>query len=673
MKCPFHKRLTSLLLSLSLTLSPLCAHAAYPDLSDPELTLATATLTSLNILNGYPDGGFHPQDGLDRGQFCKLAVLAGGYGDQLVASPYQTVFDDVPSTHWASAYIGLACSLGLVSGYGNGSFGPDDPVTLGQAAKVLLGLLGYTAQDVGPFFPEDYLTQAASLGLTRGMPAQDTPLTRGDAALLLYRLLTLSTKEGQDYYTRLGHTVVEDVVLLDGSAVTVTDGKALLDYSTDAPLDTALEGRQGALLLNKSGLVCGFVPQDNGALSLTVSAAEADGLTSDAGKTYELDGTVAVVRDDELTTYEAAWFSLGAGDRVTLYKTSGQVSLLVVGQQAHAAGNQLTGRLESAEPSLRRATSVTVQGARLEVNDRGREALAACSIGDLVQVTLDRAGQVDAVTAASGESNVGLLTVSGSKATVTLPGGALSGTLADTNTNVSALSGSLVRARVNTEGELSVSALATQTPSSPLDVATRSLGDAPLSTDVTVYERVGSAPVQAITLDDILTPTVAARDIEYVGYNAAGEVNLLLLQDVTGNCYTYGKLLQDTKTVRSGQMTADNTTVTVENGDNDPTAWIASASFRDESFGGIAKNAVTGKAAAVVTLTAVEGLTRSDFSGGDTLAGLPIADRVQVYHAATGRWITLAQAMANATAFTAYYDRTPATGGQIRIIVAQAA
>lgn len=664
------KTLAALWLCLTLAVGPFPAQAVYADVSGDELKLATATLTSLDILSGYPDGGFHPEDGLDRGQFCKLAVLAGGYGDQLTVSAYQTVFDDVPAGHWAASYINLACSLGLVSGYGNGSFGPNDPVTLGQAAKVLLALLGYTTEEVGPFFPEDYLTRAAALGLTEGMAQEDAPLTRGDAALLLYRLLTLPTKEGKDFYAQLGHTVVEDVVLLDGEQITVTDGRAIQDYSVSTSLDTALEGRRGALLLDKAGLVCGFVPQEDKAAIITISVAEADYITADTGRSYELDETVAVVWDEELTTYQDVWFSLGSGDRVTLYLAAGKVSLLVVAPQEHAAGNQVAGRLESASPSLRRATTVTVQGATLAVNDWGREALAACSVGDIVQVTLDRAGKVDDVALTTNAANVGLLTINGNKASVSLPGATISGTLATSATNVSPLSGSLVRARVNTVGELSISTLATQSPAASLDVTARTLGSAPLSTDVTIYERVGSAPAQAISLDDILTPTVAAKDIEYVGYNAAGEVNLLLLQDVTGNGYAYGKLLKDAKTVSSGQMSATNTTVTVENSDNDSTAWITGASFKDESFGGVAKNAVTGKAAAVVTLTAVEGLTRADFSG-NTLANIPIANKVQVYDAATERWITLSQAQAYAATFTAYYDRTPDTGGQVRVIVAE--
>lgn len=227
------------------------------------------------------------------------------------------------------------------------------------------------------------------------------------------------------------------------------------------------------------------------------------------------------------------------------------------------AGSQLVGRLEDAAPNLRRPTSVTVQGAKLEVNDRGREALSTFSIGDIVKVTLDRAGKVDGVSAASGERNVGLPTLGGDRASLALPGVTISGTLSNPGYHVSTLVGSLVQAKVEPEGELSVSALASKSYLTSLNVADRTLGEDPLAADVVLYEHVGSAPVQALSLDDILTPTVEAEDIEYVGYNAAGEVDLLLLQDVTGNCYTYGKLIKGSATSGTGKMAATDRWITL--------------------------------------------------------------------------------------------------------------
>ena len=133
-------------------------------MSGEELSEAVEVLSGLGIVSGYSDGSYHPDDALTRAQFCKLAILTEGHGDQARGSAYRTRFSDVPGGGWAAPYINLACEEGLVSGYGDGRFGPDDPVTVGQAVTVVLRLLGYTAEEIGPFWPEDYLNKAGARG-----------------------------------------------------------------------------------------------------------------------------------------------------------------------------------------------------------------------------------------------------------------------------------------------------------------------------------------------------------------------------------------------------------------------------------------------------------------------------------------------------------------------------
>ena len=146
-------------------------------------------------------------------------MLAEGHGDQVSGSAYRTLFSDVSGSHWAASYINLACEEGLVSGYGNGTFGPDDPVTVGQAVTVVLRLLGYTTDQVGPFWPEDYMALGEQLGLLEGVSRDpDHALTRGEAALMLYALLGQSDSTGKDYIDNLCASKVENAVLLDADA-----------------------------------------------------------------------------------------------------------------------------------------------------------------------------------------------------------------------------------------------------------------------------------------------------------------------------------------------------------------------------------------------------------------------------------------------------------------------
>ena len=215
------QRILALLLAAGLCLGLIAAAPAlaFSDVSGEELSEAVEVLSGLGIVSGSSDRSYHPDDALTRAQFCKLAVLTEGHGDQARGSAYRTRFSDVPGGGWAAPYINLACEEGLVSGYGDGRFGPDDPVTVGQAVTVVLRLLGYTAEEIGPFWPEDYLNKAVALGLLDGLPADGgAGLTRGDAALLLYRVLRQTDRDGQDYIDNLCASKVTGAVLLDNNA-----------------------------------------------------------------------------------------------------------------------------------------------------------------------------------------------------------------------------------------------------------------------------------------------------------------------------------------------------------------------------------------------------------------------------------------------------------------------
>ena len=94
-------------------------------------------------INGYPCGGpgepcpgryFRPQGTLTRGQASKIVSITAGYVD--VIPPNQQTFTDVSpdSTFWV--YIERVALHGVVSGYSDGTFRPQNPATRGQLAKI---------------------------------------------------------------------------------------------------------------------------------------------------------------------------------------------------------------------------------------------------------------------------------------------------------------------------------------------------------------------------------------------------------------------------------------------------------------------------------------------------------------------------------------------------------
>lgn len=631
--------------------------AAFTDVTDTEVAQAVEVLSGLGIVSGDGTGAYYPDSGLTRSQFCKLIVLTEGHGDSVASSAYKTLFSDVPASRWDAPYVNLAYSEGLVAGYGNGSFGPDDGVTVSQAVTIALRLLGYTDADIGPFWPEDYLSRAEELGLLEGISSDgDHLLTCGEAAVLLYTLLTMDTTQGRPLYEGLASQTVTSA-LLTGVDVTADDGTAhtvevwtasggVKHYSHVNALSEELIGTQGTLLLNESGKVVGFVPDGTATRTVTLASVDGSGLTDENGNTFTIANSVSVLLKDETLTWSDSWYDLRSGDTVVLcYSAAGSIEALWIKERETAAGTVLTGWYENASPNTAAPDTITVLGAQLSVAKEGLDSLRDFSIGDKISVTLNGDGEVIAVEAASSGAPVmaGILT-SGNNSTVSV-----------------ALSSG-----VTVSGELYSGS--TSTLSGSLDVAAGTLGELALSPDLAIYDQVEGNGVVEVSLSDILVDTVPASSIAYVSTDSAGQVNLLVLEDVTGSCYTYGFLEKGEQTSGSGTMQYTNTTVTVDNGENN-TAYITGMSFTDGAVGGVVSTG-EGKVASLVVLTAVEDLTRADFDGSDSVAGIPIASDVKVYNAVTETWVTLSQAKAFTDTFTAYYDREPEQGGQIRVIVA---
>ncbi|MBQ8764900.1 MAG: S-layer homology domain-containing protein, partial [Clostridia bacterium] len=177
---------------------------------------AVGILSNLNIFTGFEDGTFKPNDTVTRAQMAAIICRTLGYEDQAVASTGTTNFYDVAASHWASGYINVAESLQIVNGYGNGAFGPEDQVTYEQAIKMIVVALGYEldAQAKGGW-STGYLAVAAREGITKNSNGVvGTPAARGTIAVLVYNSLevrlmdqwTWTPNGDKDEYGKLDET-----------------------------------------------------------------------------------------------------------------------------------------------------------------------------------------------------------------------------------------------------------------------------------------------------------------------------------------------------------------------------------------------------------------------------------------------------------------------------------
>ena len=328
------RRITTFLLTVCMTVSLLAVPAGaasgatvtFSDIGDRSTAMAVESLRLLGVLDGYGDGTFRPGTVLNRAQFCKMAVYAMNGSSELSRYRTVTIFPDVKPSHWAAAYINMAAKgKDIISGYADGRFHPDRTVTVGQAVTILMRMLGYKDEDIGGIWPDSYMAEAATVGLTEGVSTNGSAgLTRAQAARLFLNLLRTQTKEGgTTFASTLGQTVQgvllsadteggEGRLRLSTGTYTLTEGKAS---------NGMLNGMKGTLIVDsKSGRALTFVPEDLGSSKTVVLAsAKATEMTDTSGNTYTVKSDTQVFQNGEAGSWGEAYTWLNAGTSVTLY------------------------------------------------------------------------------------------------------------------------------------------------------------------------------------------------------------------------------------------------------------------------------------------------------------------------------------------------------------------
>ena len=194
------KRALSLALAAVMVIGMMVVGAgavSFDDFSDKDEIVnedAVAMVTELGIINGLPDGSFGPTQNIDRASFVKMVALAlNGGSEPILPADNKVSYVDTKGT-WAQQYIEFATNLGIVSGDGTtGKFNPTAPVTVSQAAKMLLVALGYNAEIekyVGYEWQMNVDSAANLAGLYDGISGNTTAnATRDQAAQLIYNAL----------------------------------------------------------------------------------------------------------------------------------------------------------------------------------------------------------------------------------------------------------------------------------------------------------------------------------------------------------------------------------------------------------------------------------------------------------------------------------------------------
>ena len=514
------------------------AAVTFSDVGDKSTAVAVESLRLLGVLDGYGDGTFRPGTVLTRAQFCKMAVYAMNGSNELGRYRTVTVFSDVKPSYWAAPYINMA-------------------------AKGKNIISGYAD---GKFHP-------------------DRTVTVGQAVTIL---LVSSTADGP----RGAGTALQ---MASGAVYSLADGKVS---------NGMLNGTKGTLLLSKNGNeALTFVPDSVGSSKVVVlSTAKATELTDTTGTKYVMDNDTGVYYNGKESVWSEVYSWLNAGTSLTLYldagggvdyvfvggggttsneaviiyekgSTSG-FSSLAGGTSGYAiyknglpatAGDmrkydvatyssttnsirvcdtRITGYYEDCYPNPKEPTKITVLGYEFNVLPTAMQTVSQFKPGDQITLLLTEDNQVAGAVAASGNTAtgnaIGIAEVSSGSATVDLLCGIqVKGSVSLSASDVERLNGQLVRVSSSRKGGLSLTRL-TGGVSGELNVAERKLGSRNLADNVVVFQNDGSG-LTAISLSQIADGSVPASQITYAGTDWAGRVKVIVLNSAIGGGYIFGR------------------------------------------------------------------------------------------------------------------------------------
>ena len=163
---------------------------------------AISVLTSIDAVQGNPDGSFAPARTLNRAEFTKIALLSMHV--DVSEDDADDCFPDVARDAWYSRYVCRAKANGVVQGNPDGKFYPERPVNHAEAAKILVELAGYALPEPSPTerwaWYTGYLRAAQEHGVA--LPSSIEPdheLTRGQMARLAAAFVAEADGELDEY------------------------------------------------------------------------------------------------------------------------------------------------------------------------------------------------------------------------------------------------------------------------------------------------------------------------------------------------------------------------------------------------------------------------------------------------------------------------------------------
>ena len=485
------KRLLAFLLAVSMAVSMLALPAAAAGNANTavqlSITLDGMDSTQTAALNAV----------VTRGAFARMLVAYSTFRESVGSQgAVGTLYKDLPGSSAYAPYVRIAVQQGWMSGYTDGTFRPDNAVTLEEAVTAVLKLLGYKMTDLSGSFPQAQLNKASELGLRNQLERQQgEALNYEECAILFYNALTANAASGSAYGTSLGFTVSNGQVDTSSVMLSSLKGPFIADGITQLP----------------------FAP---------VSVYRNDKVSSSA----------------ELTKYDVYYYSESL-QTVWIYT------------------RRAAGRITAVSPSASAPTSVTVAGSTYTLGSAAVasqvSSLNGGGVGQVVTLLLGMNNEAAGIVTGEEADSVfygvvqssarSLIEENGAdvlqKVAVLCTDGITRTVNVDKSLNFPA--GWLVEITVGPDGE-NVEHVSGRSTSGTINENATALGDAALADDVEILDTTSEGVAGTVRPSRLSGVTLSSSDVRYYTVNEAGQIDRLILNDVTGDLWKYG-VLDDVK------------------------------------------------------------------------------------------------------------------------------
>lgn len=483
------KRILAFLLAVSIAVSVLVLPVSAASINN------TALQTAITL--GAVPTGQELGANVTRGAFAKMLVSFSTYRESVDAQgTVGTLYQDVPGTSQWAPYIRIAVQQGWMNGYTDGSFRPDNTVTLEEACAAVLKLLSYKTTDLTGSFPQAQLNKAQQIGLRDQLTCtQGQAMTYEQCTLLLYNALRANTASGSAYGSSLGFTVSNGQVDTSSVLLKSRKGPFVAEEGTQLPFTPVSVYRNdktsASAELNKYDVyyyseslqtVWIYTRRAAGRITAVSPSASAPTALTVAGSTYSL-GSAAVA--SKISSLNGG----GVGEVVTLLLgMDNEVADVITGEEADSV---FYGVVQTANRSL--------------VEDNGADVLQKISV----------------------------MCTDGITRTVNI----------DKSLNYP--TGWLVEISVTPEGE-QVTAIESKSVSGTINETATALGDYALADDVQILDTTSEGLAGTVRPSRIAGTKLNALTVRYYTLNEQGQIDRLILNDVTGDLWKYG-VLDDVK------------------------------------------------------------------------------------------------------------------------------